>query len=215
VSGRRIVKWSWASVLLLLLTSSVSLVFQASGVFGKSLTESLASLLVQVIFNTGYGGHWFLEVVSLALLIVILFLISSKLLLKPEEAQTGLWWTGLAAASVLLIAPSWTGHAVASVKEFRLAVVTDWLHLLAGGFWVGGLFHLALTLPTALASVHKTHRIDLLAQVIGRFTRVAMPSVALLVLAGLTIPGLTSRVLAAFGSHPTARRFCSSSSLSG
>lgn len=184
--GLRIVKWLWISLALLLLTSSVSLVFQASGVFDKSLTESLSpSLLGQVISNTGYGGHWLFEIVSISLLIVILVVLSGKLKRAPREAHKALWWTGLIAGSVLLVAPSWTGHAVASIKDFRLAVVSDWLHLLAGGFWVGGLFHLAMTLPTALAGVEKTHRIGLLAQVIKRFTRVAMPSVALLVLAGL------------------------------
>ena len=34
--GRRIVRWSWVSILLLLLTSSISLVLQASRVFDKS-----------------------------------------------------------------------------------------------------------------------------------------------------------------------------------
>ncbi len=186
VSGRRIVKWSWASVLLLLLTSSVSLVFQASGVFDKSLAESLSpSLVGQVIFNTGYGGHWFLEILSVGLLVVILAILSSKLKRAPDQAHRALWSVGLVAGAVLLIAPSWKGHAVAAVKDFRLAVVTDWLHLLAGGFWVGGLFHLALTLPSVVAGVNTSNRIGLLAQVIKRFTRVAMPSVALLVLAGL------------------------------
>lgn len=186
VSARRIVKWSWISVVVLLLTSSVSLIFQASGVFDKSLAESLSpSLLGQVIFNTGYGGHWFLEIFVIALLIVILAILSRKLKRAPDQAHKALWWAGLVAGSVLLIAPSWTGHAVASIKDFRLAVISDWLHLLAGGFWVGGLFHLALTLPSVVAVVNEGHRIGLLAQVIKRFTRVAIPSVALLVLAGL------------------------------
>ncbi len=185
-TARRIVKWSWTSVVLLLLTSSVSLVFQASGVFDKSLAESLSpSLVGQVIFNTGYGGHWFLEMVSISLLIVILVVLSRKLKRAPDQAHRALWWVGLFAGAVLLLAPSWTGHAVASVKDFRLAVITDWLHLLAGGFWVGGLFHLAMTLPSVVAGVDKGRRIGLVAQVIKRFTRVAMPSVALLVLAGL------------------------------
>ena len=185
-TARRIVKWSGISVVLLLLTSSVSLVFQVSGVFDKSLAESLSpSLVGQVIFNTGYGGHWFLEILSIALFIVILAILSRKLRRAPDQAHRAPWWVGLFAGAVLLIAPSWTGHAVAAVRDFRLAVVTDWLHLLAGGFWVGGLFHLAMTLPTALAGVDRTHRISLLAQVIKRFTRVAMPSVALLVVAGL------------------------------
>lgn len=185
-SARRIVKWSWISVVALLLTSSVSLLFQASGVFDKSLAEALSpSLLSQVILNTGYGRHWFLEIFSIAVLIVILLALSSKLKQGSVETHKVLWWSGLVAGSVLLMAPSWTGHAVAAVKDFRLAVVADWLHLLAGGFWVGGLFHFAMTLPTTLADFHNTHRIGLLAQLINRFTRVALPSVALLVLAGL------------------------------
>lgn len=185
-SGRRIVKWSWISVVLLLLTSSVSLVLQASGVFDKSFAESLTpSLLAQVILNTGYGVHWLLEIISVVLLIGILVFLSGKLKREPDDAHRALWWAGLLAGAVLLIAPSWTGHAVAAVKDFRLAVVTDWLHLLAGGFWVGGLFHLALTLPSVVAGVHQGDRIGLLVQVIKQFTKVAMPSVALLVLAGL------------------------------
>lgn len=186
VAARHIVKLSWVSVVLLLLTSSLSLLFQASGLFDKSLLESLSpSLLGQVIFNTGYGGHWGLEILSIAFLIVILFVLSAKLKRTPAGLHKALWWIGLLAGAVLLIAPSWTGHAVASAKDFRLAVVTDWLHLLAGGFWVGGLFNLALTVRSTVRDVDKAHRIGLLAQVIKQFTRLAMPSVALLVLAGL------------------------------
>ena len=137
----RIVKWSWISVLLLLLTSSVSLVFQVSGVFDKSFVESFSpSLLGQVIFNTGYGGHWFLEILSIALLIVILAILTRQLKGAPDQARRVLWWVVLFAGAVLLLAPSWTGHALASVKDFRLAVVTDWLHLLAGGFWLAVCF---------------------------------------------------------------------------
>ena len=158
----------------------------------------------QVIFNTGYGGHWFLATSSLVVLIVVLFLLSTKLLVRPDEAHTELWWTGLVGGAVLLISPSWTGHAVVSIKDFRLAVVADWLHLLAGGFWVGGLFHLAMTLPTAITGVDKTHRIRVLGKVIKRFTRIAIPSVALLVLAGLYntwvhVPSLSGLWLTPYG----------------
>ncbi len=204
-SGRRIVRWLWISVLLLLLMSSVSLIFQASRVFDKSLAESLSPLLLgQVISNTGYGGHWVLAILSISLLIVILVVLSGKLRRAPSEAHKALWRTGLIAGAVLLVAPSWTGHAVASIKDFRLAVVADWLHLLAGGFWVGGLFHLAMTLPMVLAGVDKTHRIGLLAQVIKRFTKVAMPSVALLVITGLYntwvhVPSISALWLTPYG----------------
>lgn len=68
---------------------------------------------------------------------------------------------------------------MASAKDFRLAVVSDWLHLIAGGFWVGGLFSLAL------ASVRKPLGATAVYQLVRRCTRIAVPSVLLLALAGL------------------------------
>ncbi|MBA3514910.1 MAG: copper resistance protein CopC/CopD, partial [Pyrinomonadaceae bacterium] len=177
--ARRIVILSWVGLILLAVMSFVALAFQASGVFDKSLSEALSpSLLGQVITDTGYGGHWLLEILSVVVLAVILFILSSRLKQAPAKGHKAIWWAGLLASAVLLIAPSWTGHAVAAVKDYRLAVVTDWLHLLAGGFWVGGLFHLALTLPSVVAGFDKARRISLLHEVIKRFTRIAMPAVA-------------------------------------
>jgi putative copper export protein len=85
----------------------------------------------------------------------------------------------------LLLSPSLTGHAAASAGEYRLVVLSDWLHLVAGGFWVGGLFHLALALPSALTGLTPERRAHALGRVITLFTRVAVPSVALVFLAGL------------------------------
>ena len=184
--ARRVVMLSWLSVALLAVTSIVALVFQASAVFEKSLSESLSpSLLGQVISDTGYGGHWLLETVALVALAVILVILSNRLKQSPAKSHKAVWCAGLVASAVLLIAPSWTGHAVAAAKDYRLAIITDWLHLLAGGFWVGGLFHLALTLPSVVGGFDKARRISLLHEMIKRFTRIAMPAVALLVLAGL------------------------------
>jgi putative copper export protein len=86
---------------------------------------------------------------------------------------------------VLLVAPSWTGHAAAAIKDFRLAVVTDWLHLVAGAFWVGGLFHLALITRPVLQRLDRPKRARALHQLVRLFTRVAVPTVVVLVLAGL------------------------------
>ena len=204
-TAHRIVMLSWVSVVMLAVTSFVALVFQAAAVFDKSVSQSLSpSLLSQVIANTGYGGHWLLETISVLVLAAILVILSNRIKQSPEKGHKAIWWAGLVASAVLLIAPSWTGHAVAAVKDYRLAIVTDWLHLLAGGFWVGGLFHLALTLPSAIGGFDRTPRVSLLSQVIWRFTRIAMPAVALLVLAGLYntwvhVPSLSGFWLTPYG----------------
>jgi len=184
-SERRTLLLSWISVVLIFLTSLIALVQQASAVFDKTLTEGLSlSLLIQVLTKTGYGGAWFLQIIVTAVFTVLLLLLSFQTKSrKPENGKT-LWWIGLVVGLILLVAPSWTGHAAAA-KDFRFAVVTDWLHIVAGGFWVGGLFHFGLTALPALSRLDTDKRTSILGQLIRRFTQIATPSVVLLVLAGL------------------------------
>jgi copper transport protein len=185
VGSRRIAGLLLLGALLLAVTSLIALVMQASDMFDASLRDSLSPGVLAKVLATGYGSSWILQVGSLLLIVVILLLLFRAVKRQPEAAQSVLWWTGLLAAAVLLIAPSWTGHAMVSVKHFRLAVASDWLHLLAGGFWVGGLLHLALSWPPVLSTIPREDRPASLHQVIRSFTRTAMPSVVLLVLAGL------------------------------
>lgn len=162
------------------------------------------------MLRTGYGPSWILQVTSVALIAIILFLLTRQMRRTPLKEDSTFWWLGLAASAVLLIAPSWTGHAVASARDFPLAVFTDWLHLVAGGFWVGGLFHLALTLRVTVNSVQEPHHTAVVYHLITRFTRVAIPSVLLLVLAGLYntwahIPGLKAFWLTPYGQTLTLK----------
>lgn len=185
VSTRRILGGLWIGIFLLAVNSVLGLLLQASDVFDTSFVSSLSpGVLVQVL-RTGYGRSWILQAGSLVAITVILLLLYRRVKRESSAQHPVLWWAGLLAGAALLIAPSWTGHAMVSREHFRLAVVTDWLHLLAGGFWVGGLFHLALTCPAVLSTIAKDHRPSALHHVIRLFTRTAMPSVALLLLAGL------------------------------
>ncbi len=186
LSQRRILFLSWASIILLLITTFIALVQQAAAVFDKTIGESLSpSVLGEVLTKTGYGGAWFLQVAAAFALAIVLLLLSLGLKRPPAKEHTALWWAALLIGVVLLIAPSWTGHAAAAIKDFRLAVITDWLHLVAGAFWVGGLFHLAFTAAPILRSIVRAKRAGVLHQIVRLFTRVAIPTVVVLVLAGL------------------------------
>jgi copper transport protein len=204
VSERRALTVSWIGIALLAVTSVAALVLQASGVFDTSLTQSLSpSILIRVV-ATGYGASWILQVISLGAIGIILLLMTLKVKRQSASEHSVLWWAGLVAGAALLVAPSWTGHAAASAKDFPFAVFADWLHLLAGGFWVGGLFHLALTFPPVLSVVSKSQRVIAVYHLIRRFTRIAIPSVVLLVLAGLYntwahIPNLSSFWITPYG----------------
>lgn len=182
---RRVLVLLWLSIVLLAITTLAALIQQASAVFDKSFSESLSPSLWVSTVRTGYGASWILQITSVGAIGIILLLLTRRMKRCPTWEHSVFWWIGLVASAALLVAPSWTGHALASSKDFRLAVFADWLHLLAGGFWVGALFHLALILPKALASVPKPRRLIALHHFITRFTRIAIPSVVLLVLAGL------------------------------
>ena len=184
-SENRIAFWSWLSLILIFVTSVVGLLQQAASVFDKSISEATSpALLKQVITQTGYGGAWSLELAACAGLLVILLLLG-RANRSHRKRGSALWLVGLAIGAILLLGPSWTGHAAAAAGDFRLAVLTDWLHIVAGGFWVGGVFHLALTAIPAAKRFDPRQRAGVVASLIGRFTRVAIPSVAVLVLAGL------------------------------
>jgi copper transport protein len=181
----RILQLLWLGAILLAVTSVVALVLQASDVFDKSFLGAISPSVLAQVLGTGYGPSWILQLGALTAITLILLLLTRGLKRHPEGKQTVLWWAGLVAGAALLIAPSWTGHAMVSVNHFRLAVLSDWLHLLAGGFWVGGLAHLALASSAALSKLSDRNRSVALHHLIRSFTRTAMPSVALLVLAGL------------------------------
>ena len=178
VADRRIVATAWVATVVLFLTSVLALVLQASDVFDTPLTATLSpSVLVQVL-RSGYGPSWLLQVGSLSALLIVVLVIS-------KSGSVRWWWIGLLAAALLFAAPSWTGHARLSAKHFRFAVISDWLHLIAGGFWVGGLFHLALIEKTVFSKSPPAQRAFLLHRLITSFTRIAVPSVVLLFLSGL------------------------------
>ncbi|MGH9872293.1 MAG: copper resistance CopC/CopD family protein [Pyrinomonadaceae bacterium] len=201
---RRIVKVLWVAIVLLFATSILALVMQAADVFDKSFGESLSTDVLAQLLKTGYGASWILQVGSFLVIAFILILLSNRIKRNPEAESSALWWAGLLAGAALLVAPSWTGHAMLSVKHFRLAVITDWLHLLAGGCWVGGLFYLVLTWPKLIPTISTQLRTKVLHHLIRSFTRIAMPSVVLLVLAGLYntwahVPGLRAFWVTLYG----------------
>lgn len=181
-ASRRTVTLLRAGATLLLPTLLAALALQSSSVNGVGVAEALSpALLGRVVTGTGYGRAWLVTTVSAVAVAVVAFLLGRD---SPPRGRRGLWWVGLIASAAMLLGPSLTGHAMAAGRH-HLAVVSDWLHLAAGGFWVGGLFHLALATPAALARLGAEERGRPVGRVIKLFTRVAVPSVAMVSLAGL------------------------------
>jgi copper transport protein len=85
----------------------------------------------------------------------------------------------LAAVGVLFV-PGAAGHA-AQTSPRGLSVAVDWLHLLAGSVWLGGLVGLLVL----WATVGAARRVAVLSFVVPRFSKVALVSVGLLLGSGI------------------------------
>ena len=186
VGARRAVSLLGAGLAVLVVTLLAALALQSAAVNGVGVGEALSpALLGRVVTQTGYGRSWLFMGVAAAALAVVVLALKRELKSSPPDGGRAWWWAGLAASGLMLVGPSLTGHTMAAAREHHFAVVSDWLHLFAGGFWVGGLFHLALTMPPSLAPLGPGQRTRALGWVITLFTRVAVPSVVVVSLAGL------------------------------
>ena len=182
----RVVRLLRVGAAVLLPALLAALAMQSSSVHGVGFAEALSpALLGVVVTKTGFGTAWLVTTIAAAAVAVIAFLLGRQTGGPHASGGTGLWWAGFLASAVMFVGPSLTGHAIAAAGQHHFAVVSDWLHLAAGGLWVGGLFHLALSVPAALARLSGAERARSVGRVISRFTRVAVPGVAVVALAGL------------------------------
>ena len=100
---------------------------------------------------------------------------------------------GLAAAGAVLLVPGIAGHANTTSPR-GLSLVFDWVHLVAGSLWVGGLVGLLVL----WRSTRDLLRVALLSLVVPRFSRIAFASVVLLIGAGTGASVLHMPTLSAF-----------------
>jgi copper transport protein len=104
---------------------------------------------------------------------------------RPERehrsiAELGALTGALVAAAAVLIIPGAAGHA-AQTSPRGLTLLFDWLHLLAGSVWLGGLTGLLVV----WAATPGRDRVSALSVVVPRFSNVALASVVVLAATGV------------------------------
>jgi copper transport protein len=88
-------------------------------------------------------------------------------------------------ATVAFMAIAIGGHAN-SAEPRALAVLTDWVHLLAASVWVGGIAQVASAWAFGLRALGHESRRAVMRSVLARFGRVALPAFLLVASTGLT-----------------------------
>lgn len=134
--------------------------------------------LVRDVLATGFGRVW-LARAALGLVLAGVALLSMR---RRSEAFV---LTSLTCASAIAVTPALSGHARV---EGALAILSDSVHVLAAGVWVGGLALLWLLLVKAGGE-----RWSLAREVVPRFSTLALASVLALVATGVVSGFLETR----------------------
>ena len=174
-----------AGIVVALLGSVGHLLVQASSVHEVSLIETLGEPIRFVITETEWGRGWLQRT---SLLIGALGPIWALLRLRRVPSQrrdTVLWISAFLVTALAMATLSTTSHGAATPGIELAATVTDYIHLLAAAFWVGGLFGLALILPVVFSYSPEGNVRQVILAVLPRFSLVAGLSVIALTVTGL------------------------------
>lgn len=180
-AGQRQMWTAWPSIALLLVLGLAALVLQATDATGVPLREVFdGRAITRLLSGTKYGTLWLLR---MALVLALLAVVA----VTAAEARPRWWvrWIGLGLGAAMLLTIAASGHASAVSQQTALAITADWLHLLAGALWIGGLAQLALVLPAVIGAVDGTERRRVLGRIVQRFSVLGGGCVIVMTVTGL------------------------------
>ena len=159
-----------------LFATILSLIIQAYTVAGSSSLTDITGEAYTIVSSTRIGTYWTLRMTT-----VLAAICASTLVLRTKKLSRASFSLLLTVGLLLSLSTSLTSHNAAATSYFpALNLLSDWIHLVAVGAWVGGLACLVLTL-TAFKELNG----KVLAELIRRFSSVALVSVGVIGLTGL------------------------------
>jgi copper transport protein len=186
------------AVLLGLAATAGAIVLQAATSTGTSFWTALDADAVDAVSDTRPVRAWTARL-GLWLLLGVTVLVVLRPRRVPGLRPAALGATGAApgpalsrpqvlllgtAIVALALTAALAGHS-ATHSPRGVLVLADTLHVLSLSAWLGGLAMLLVALPIAVRALAGPERIPLVAAAVGRFSRLAMFVVALLLLSGI------------------------------
>jgi copper transport protein len=187
----RALKFLWLAMGLLMLSSVAQLIVQAAVVHDIPPYEALGSPIRTILAGTEWGRMWLWRV---GLLLAMAASLSLIFTVPPKDQDHDplveflhrlFRALALSVGAGMLLTLSLVSHGAATAEIKTAAVFSDYLHLLAAGFWVGGLFHFALAIPVILVNLPPADRTTVFTALVPRFSTIAFLSVGILVVTGL------------------------------
>ncbi len=177
--SRNTMTLAWVALAVFLSMSALRLVIQASVVYDTSPTDALAGPAWTLLSETEWGRLWAMRVGFAIAAGGVLFA------MRGRVENTALILLAIALGAGALLAISRSSHAAALVDIGGVSMLNDFVHTIAVAVWVGGLFSLALDVPTAIRLLDERERRAALSAFIPRFSVVAGLCVAVLALTGI------------------------------
>jgi copper transport protein len=166
----------------------LGMLIQAANAADIAIWEAVGAPFVRLV-GTQVGTVWLARLGSVAVLALLLWRARGRLL----------DWGGLLAGSALLLAISFISHAAAVPNGVWLALFMDWLHQFAAAAWVGGLFSFVLLLLLARTALQDEARTRFVAELVPRFSALAIGAVVVLAGTGLFHSWLQVKTPSALG----------------
>jgi copper resistance protein D len=172
----RMAALTWTGLAIAAVTGLLWFMLLTTSITGLGSGEAIRSGAMLTVANDTQFGLVSEVRAALAVLLVACLLLSRFVVLR---------WLGLAAASGLVGAIAWTGHAGSTLGALGiLHLAADVLHLGAASAWIGGLFGLSILFAVGRRrSAFEWKQLQL--DAVLRFSTLGMISVAALILSGI------------------------------
>jgi copper transport protein len=175
-----------------LASALAALPLQAATAAGSTVWDGIGE--VGPVLDTRFGTVWGLGAVAWAAVLALLAIRRAPApVVQPATVgaagvavpRPGPWLAALALPLAWLVClPALGGHA--SVQEpVAVLLPANVLHVLAASAWIGGIAVLVFALPTATRRLEPADRTRLLSAAVGRFSTLALVSVAALLTGGI------------------------------
>ncbi|HVU14126.1 MAG TPA: copper resistance protein CopC, partial [Phototrophicaceae bacterium] len=166
--------WIVGVTLVIAFAGNILALLQQTMVFfdadiGRVISQQLYTV---VRIGTRFGDTWNVRMILLIIL-AGLFAISLWFRERQPEIVRASWVASVWVVALIMGTFSVASHAAGSLLLPWLAIISDWLHGMAVGFWAGGVAALALVAPVALQPYTGDQRRQALLAALRRFTRLA------------------------------------------
>ena len=169
------------ALVLFAVGSLALLLIDAAAASDTSVAGAIGAPVVDLL-GTRRGVLWLVRVVLAIALAAALFLSPLRRGRLPSAVQS---WGMAAIVAAMLLATSLGSHS-ASLKEWgSVSTFADWVHLGATSIWIGGLIFLVGAFLPAQRPLAGPARTRLLADIVPRFSTIALLAVGVIVLTGI------------------------------